>query len=256
MKASFRHRCRTAPWHGRAGRAAAHGGIQKHDTFPPDRASYFAQSATWSEDILGGLRASRRRAYIVQPQLSWCRAGTGALMALAPLKATVPYTITVDPKPLCRNRTDFTAWRLAQDEAVMTLFWRNMSWHGKVSTPPICKPNMTRLPLGPLGQRVTIYRWHAARQSSKPRQSLHLGMLKSPSRASPCSARAAHLYGRYARVGDGPPSLERRSYAAAITFRFTGQPMRNEDRFQNPLGFQVVQYRRDAEFAELRASAP
>ena len=37
--------------------------------------------------------------------------------------------------------------------------------------------------------------------------------------------------------------------AAVLAFRFTGAPMRMEDRFTNPLGFQVVSYRRDAETA-------
>jgi type IV secretion system protein VirB8 len=36
-------------------------------------------------------------------------------------------------------------------------------------------------------------------------------------------------------------------WAAAIAFAYSGEPMRAEDRFLNPLGFQVTRYRRDAE---------
>ena len=36
-------------------------------------------------------------------------------------------------------------------------------------------------------------------------------------------------------------------YSAVIGFRYTGAPMRMEDRFVNPLGFQATSYRRDAE---------
>ena len=36
-------------------------------------------------------------------------------------------------------------------------------------------------------------------------------------------------------------------YTAAITYRFSGEPMSAEARFVNPLGFQVMRYRRDAE---------
>ena len=36
-------------------------------------------------------------------------------------------------------------------------------------------------------------------------------------------------------------------FRAVIGFRYTGAPMRMEDRFVNPLGFQVTSYRRDAE---------
>jgi type IV secretion system protein VirB8 len=37
------------------------------------------------------------------------------------------------------------------------------------------------------------------------------------------------------------------AYTAVIGFKFSGTPMRAEDRFLNPLGFQVTSYRRDAE---------
>jgi hypothetical protein len=40
---------------------------------------------------------------------------------------------------------------------------------------------------------------------------------------------------------------EQRPYTAVIAFRYTGAPARAEDRFLNPLGFQVTRYRRDAE---------
>jgi type IV secretion system protein VirB8 len=32
-----------------------------------------------------------------------------------------------------------------------------------------------------------------------------------------------------------------------IRYRYSGEPMQLEDRFVNPLGFQVLRYRRDAE---------
>jgi type IV secretion system protein VirB8 len=38
-------------------------------------------------------------------------------------------------------------------------------------------------------------------------------------------------------------------YTAAIAFRWSGAPLRLEDRWLNPLGFQVTRYRRDAEAA-------
>lgn len=37
------------------------------------------------------------------------------------------------------------------------------------------------------------------------------------------------------------------SWVSVIRYRFTGEPMRQEDRFANPLGFQVVRYRKDQE---------
>jgi type IV secretion system protein VirB8 len=36
---------------------------------------------------------------------------------------------------------------------------------------------------------------------------------------------------------------------AVIRYRYSGEPMRLEDRFVNPLGFQVLRYRKDPESA-------
>jgi type IV secretion system protein VirB8 len=36
-------------------------------------------------------------------------------------------------------------------------------------------------------------------------------------------------------------------WVAVVRYRFSGEPMSAEDRFLNPLGFQVTEYRRDAE---------
>uniref|UniRef100_UPI0037548267 VirB8/TrbF family protein n=1 Tax=Escherichia coli TaxID=562 RepID=UPI0037548267 len=36
------------------------------------------------------------------------------------------------------------------------------------------------------------------------------------------------------------------AFVAVMAFRYTGAPMRMEDRFLNPLGFQVISYRRDS----------
>jgi type IV secretion system protein VirB8 len=40
-----------------------------------------------------------------------------------------------------------------------------------------------------------------------------------------------------------------RHWVSLVRFRYTGAPMRNEWRFENPLGFQALEYRRDQETA-------
>ncbi|MDP9573831.1 UNVERIFIED_ORG: type IV secretion system protein VirB8 [Agrobacterium larrymoorei] len=42
-------------------------------------------------------------------------------------------------------------------------------------------------------------------------------------------------------------STETRHWVANVRFRYTSEPMRNDWRFDNPLGFQVTEYRRDQE---------
>ena len=51
------------------------------------------------------------------------------------------------------------------------------------------------------------------------------------------------------------PGRSRRSaWVAVIRYRYSGEPMRLEDRLVNPLGFQVLRYRRDAEALPPRAA--
>jgi type IV secretion system protein VirB8 len=44
-------------------------------------------------------------------------------------------------------------------------------------------------------------------------------------------------------------------WVANVRFRYTSEPMRNDYRFENPLGFQVTEYRKDQETVEVSAEA-
>jgi type IV secretion system protein VirB8 len=48
-------------------------------------------------------------------------------------------------------------------------------------------------------------------------------------------------------LGDGGSERRAAPYASIIRFRFRDRPLSESDRFINPLGFEVVRYRRDAE---------
>ena len=48
-------------------------------------------------------------------------------------------------------------------------------------------------------------------------------------------------------------SAQRGWWAAQIRYRYSGEPMSLEDRLANPLGFQVIEYRRDQEAGRGRA---
>jgi len=48
------------------------------------------------------------------------------------------------------------------------------------------------------------------------------------------------------RTGQAGPT-ETNHWVANVRFRYTSEPMRNDWRFDNPLGFQVAEYRRDQE---------
>ena len=54
---------------------------------------------------------------------------------------------------------------------------------------------------------------------------------------------------RFSTDEKSPTNVVRRDWVALVRFRYTTTPMRNAWRFDNPLGFQVVEYRRDQETA-------
>jgi len=55
------------------------------------------------------------------------------------------------------------------------------------------------------------------------------------------------------RDANAPPVVT--DWQTIISFQFTGQPMKMEDRLLNPLGFQVTAYRRDSEMIAAPARA-
>ena len=51
------------------------------------------------------------------------------------------------------------------------------------------------------------------------------------------------------RSAAGGRIIDTRAYVSTLSFGFNNRPLRVEDRFDNPLGFVVTRYRRDAEGA-------
>jgi type IV secretion system protein VirB8 len=49
------------------------------------------------------------------------------------------------------------------------------------------------------------------------------------------------------RTAAGAAGGQTSNYVSAISFGFSGRPLRTDDRYVNPLGFQVTRYRRDEE---------
>jgi type IV secretion system protein VirB8 len=55
---------------------------------------------------------------------------------------------------------------------------------------------------------------------------------------------------RFSTEEKSPTNLVSRHWVSLVRFRYSGTPMRNEYRFDNPLGFQTTEYRRDQETAD------
>lgn len=220
---------------------------------PPvaDREAYYAQAGTWAQDVQGGLRASRRTAWIIAA----AAAGIAALEALAlvtltPLKTVVPYTILVDRQTgYVEAARGLETGTLSQDTAVTQAFLAQYVMARETFDAHDLQANYRKITAWSQGPARTQY--IAAMQVKNPQSPVNLyprtsvvqTTIKSVSLLSPQSALVRFETERR----DGDIAGERRAYAAVVGFRFTGAPMRNEDRLQNPLGFQVTSYRRDSE---------
>jgi type IV secretion system protein VirB8 len=217
----------------------------------PRRREY-EQAASWAADIQGALRASRRTAWIIAAvAVAVAALEALALAALAPLKQVVPYTILVDRQTgYVETVHALKPGLLSQDSAVTQSFMVQYVLARETFDATDLRENYRKTLLWSAGEAGAQYR--QAMERSNPASPLNLYpptsivsvTIKSVSLLSPTTALVRF---DTTRRDGGSTTGEQRAYTAAIAFRYTGAPMRMEDRFINPLGFQVTRYRRDDE---------
>lgn len=217
-----------------------------------DHKAYYADAASWSQDVHGALRGSRRVAWIVAGMAGFIAVLEAvALASLVPLKTVVPYTITVDRQTgYIETAQTLQPGALAQDVAVTQAFLAQYVLARETFDVGDLQANY---------RKVTQWSTGAARDNYI--RTMAVSNPQSPAKLYPAttvlqttvksisilSKGSALVRFETERRDGGALAGERRPYAAVIAFRYTGAPMRMEDRFLNPLGFQVTAYRRDTE---------
>lgn len=219
---------------------------------PGDREDYYAAARSWAE---GQASAAAR-----ETRIAWrVAAGAGAvalLLALAlvlllPLKSVEPYVLTVDRQSgAVEPVTTVQDGRLSQTEAVIK---------AQLAGYVIARESFDATDLPQLYRRVQI-------MSSAPAARAYVASMAAGNPESPLNTlnrgdtvsvkvRSVSLisdgaglvrFTTYRSPQGGGNALES-EYVAAISFGFNGRPLRQSDRYDNPLGFQVTRYRRDAE---------
>lgn len=217
-----------------------------------ERDTYYAAARTWADDRVAA--AAR------QTKLAWIVAGSAGAVAgvlaitlavLLPLKTTVPYVVTVDRQSgAVQIATTLQEGRLTQNEAVIQAqlagYVRARETFDETDL-RVQYAQVQRLSAPPVAR--TYVAAMAAANPASPLRTLGRGDtvtvdIKSVSLLSPGTALVRFDTRRLALNG-GAPGLQ--SHVAAISFGFANAPLRMEDRFDNPLGFQVTRYRRDTE---------
>lgn len=214
--------------------------------------AYYAEAASWNRDRVQAMRSSQRIA-------CWIAGVAGAiaileaiaLVLLTPLKTVEPYTLMVDRttgyvqalKPLDQAKITPDA-ALTQSFLVQYVIARegfdiatvNANYR-KVALFSVDRARSSYLrtmqvsnPASPL----VIY----------PRTTIVDVRVKS---VSPIGSNAALVRFETVRSDAGAQPQPPSSWVAVIRYRYSGEPMKLDDRFVNPLGFQVTSYRTDPE---------
>lgn len=222
---------------------------------------YYEAAESWAEDRQASHDRSRKIAWIV----AGVAAGVAlleaaALVSLIPLKREVPYTLLVDRqtgyvealKPL-EQRT------LSPDAALTRSFLVQYVIARESFDADSLQENYRKVGLWSAGDARDRY-------VSLMRASNPLGPLATLPRAarvdvrirSVSSLRPDQSLVRFDTVRTDRGSSQEfvENWAAVINFRFSDAGMSAEDRLINPLGFQVVRYRKDPETLPVIREAP
>lgn len=214
--------------------------------------AYYADAASWNRDRVQAMHSSRR--------IAWWVAGIAAAIALleaialvllTPLKTVEPYTLMVDKttgyvqalKPLEQSK-------VAPDAALTQSFLVQYV---------IAREGFDMATLNANYRKVALFSTDSARssylqqmQASNPASPLALYprttivdvRVKS---VSPIGPNAELVRFETVRADAGAQPQPPAAWVAVVRYRYSNAPMSLDERFINPLGFQVTSYRKDQE---------
>jgi len=219
---------------------------------PPALEEYYREAATWNRDRVESARSSRR--------VAWCIACGAAFIAileaialvvLMPLKTVQPYTLLVDRTTgYVQGINPVEPARITPDAAITQSFLVQYV---------IARESFDLSTLKANYRKVALFSGEAARsgytagmQVSNPASPLNVypritiveARVKSVSPTAPDAAFVRFDTIRTDGNGQVQPPVP---WVAVVHYQYSGEPMRLEDRFVNPLGFRVLRYRRDPE---------
>ncbi|MCE7798378.1 hypothetical protein LWE61_17715 [Sphingobium sufflavum] len=226
-----------------------------------DLPAYLRAAESWASDREAGHRSALRIAWIIAGVATVVAVAEAvAIVALTPLKTVVPYTLLVDRqtgyvqalKPLEQEM-------VAPDRALTRSFLAQYVIAREGFDIDSLKEDYRKVALWSSGGARD--RYIAGMQSSNPSSPLAI----LPRRAvvevevrgiSSLGPQTSLIRFVTTRTDPGGRRQDSRPWQAVITYRFSGVGMSADDRLVNPLGFQVVRYRRDAEIPPRAEASP
>jgi type IV secretion system protein VirB8 len=223
--------------------------------------AYYAEAASWNRDRVGAMRSSQRTAWWI----AGIAAGIALLEAIAlvllmPLKTVEPYTLMVDRttgyvqalKPLDQTK-------IVPDAALTQSFLVQYV---------IAREGFDIATLNANYRKVALFSADTARSSylqqmqvSNPQSPLVLYPRAATidvrvRSVSPIGSNAAMVRFETVRSDAGAQPQPPSAWVAVIRYRYSNAPMSLENRFVNPLGFQVTGYRKDQEILTSESTLP
>ena len=214
--------------------------------------AYYKEAESWAGDRQQELRKSRKVAWMVAGGACALALLEGlALVLLVPLKTVEPYTLLVDRntgfvqavRPLDEQRvaadTALTQSLLVQyvsqregfdHDSVQSAYRHVTLWSAENARADYVAAMQGSNPQSPLARY--------------PRGTVVETRVKS---VSPVARNVAMVRFDTILRNPGGQVTPLGAWVSMIRYRFTGEPMTQENRFANPLGFQVVRYRKDQE---------
>lgn len=213
---------------------------------------YYAAAESWSDDRERSRDRSRRLGWIAAAIAgSIALIEAFALLALVPLRRDVPYTLMVDRQTgYVQALHPLDEERLTADTALTRSFLVQYVAAREGFDAATLQENYRKVGLWSAGEaRERYLSLMRASNPQGPLASLPRGAsvdveIQSVSSLSKDTAMVRFTTVRSER-GGAPQSAQH--WAAVITYRYNEAAMSAEDRFINPLGFQVLRYRKDPE---------
>jgi type IV secretion system protein VirB8 len=223
---------------------------------------YYQQAQRWSDDRENLLSSSRRTAWII--------AGAAAVIALlealalvllVPLKSAVPYTLLVDRQTgFVEALKPLDQATIAPDAALTRSFLVQYVIAREGFDIDSIRDNYCKVALWSAGDEKA--RYEASMQATNPQSPLatlpRRALVEVQVRSvSPLNANTALVRFSTIRADTDADRQPAQSWAAVIRYGFSPMKMSEADRFDNPLGFQVLRYHRDPEtLPEASPAAP
>jgi len=211
---------------------------------------YYQQGATWEDEIHRNLRRSRTLAWIVAfVSLAIALLSVSTLVLILPLRQYEPYVVEVDKTTgYLEIARALTPGGLASDEAVTTANIVRYIRARETYDPHLLKVNFDLASL--LSADAAVQDLVHDFSPSNPRS---LDKVNGADTTISVTVKSVSFLNnqtasvRFSTENSRNGQIRQNHWVSVLRFRYTTKPMRNEYRFDNPLGFEVVTYRRDQE---------